>query len=903
MNVKLNIAVGYIIFFSFTSVFAKEMTGEELYRDSNLADNQKFAYFLSYSSANELFVREVLNKPSGQVYNFLKLNLNADHEVETSYLALPGGSSPSCEFNPKDPLDYYYYCYKVVNSWGMAASPNGKYAYYSYFVYEGGVHNNINFKQVIKNSIQSGPMLGNVLIDLVGTGFGDGSEVLRVNNNGVALVYLQKDYTNSVELSDEFALIYPNGSKKTIFKLNFMPNKNMVDFNDLETFFFWNPGSNVAISIDKNGVYKEIGPMNARSWYQLPRTMWATNIVTEENPEGVLYYLKNQFQLFSSQDGLVMDTTAYGPILSFSANEDKRFIVSAYNAAYNPTSSAIFIGPDLVKDKIIEMGDIINGEVMRFPVAFDLNNNLDYIISYGSPAGPSYSINRDVFVQGSLKPQTCKVADKGVSVKFWSQLDPEWNKPGEYYANVAPGKMSSWGCNTSVNAMLLDAYGLKTMPDGTVTNPGTLNRNLATYLKGVAYPYGVGYTPSSQVVYDGVVATARRGWLNTCLLTLEECLAEANSKVSYKGTKAVNVMSLKETKEIEDEICAGNPVILRLTKTIDSSKTHFVLATGFDYFDDPNNPGQKIKSFIFNDVGRTDADRGRDQNFTNKWYLEKYNLAGYRLYKQAADPPMIFGYGSNNIQYVVTDPLGKMNGFNPLTNISYNQNLDSQYYHESVSNPASEEGVDADFTLTEGFNFENTRSVVDGIYKFEIFGVKDGPYNLTIYSDDKNGNRNNGTNFSGTILKGETKVLRHIASDVVAPIANKKISMAAAIFQNSIRLKNRGQVYFIGKVENFDINDFSSSSNFNISIGSIADYNKVVPISNFRHFLGFSYYAENGVAVYLYKNGNFLISINNVNLDDIVQSKWGLLQLGFGSNIGNAEISLRCQKYSCVMKK
>lgn len=879
--------------------FAKELQGELAFRYDNYTPVNgipTYHYLNSFSSEDQSAYFWRVKSDGRQIYDYTEIDKDGN-ETLVSKSATNYDTQPCILLQPK-PEDLVYTCNRTIEN-SFQASPSGNFKYFTYSIRENFYSYSTGNSRTAKSldTLNWGTNSNQVVANFTGENYYT-TKILSVNNNGTAIIQVEK-YDPSFSI--KFLKVSSTGVVSTVRSGNSYPWQ--VQINDLENVFFCEGGRIFTIKNDGNWI--EVATMT--NDYNITKLTWfnALNVATPEHPEGIVYYRKTPTQFFSTQDGLIMDVSSYGFIYAFSVNDDQKFVLTAVNPPYSIVNSAVFTGPDLVKDKFIESGDTFKGETVLYPVAGGLNNNLDFYVYYDGRENPyhySLSQNNNVYVKASLKPQTCKVADKGVTVKFWSQLDPAWNKAGEYYANVAPGKMKDWGCNTSVNAMLLDAYGLRTMPDGTPTNPGTLNKNLATYLKGTAYPYGVGYTPSSQVSYDGVVAAARRGWLNTCSLSLDECLTEANSKISYKGTMAVNTMTAVETKAIEDEICGGNPVILRLTKTIDSSKTHFVLATGFDYFDDPNHPGQKTKSFIFNDVGRLDADRGENKDFTIPAYSKKYKLAGYRLYKQAADPPMIFAYGSDNIQFVVTDPAGKMNGFNPITNISYNQNPDGRYYHESVSNPASESDVDTDTTLVEGFNFENTKSVIEGTYKFEVYGVKDGVYNLTIYSDDKNGNRNNGTNFSGTILKGETKVLRHIASSVVAPVANKKISMAAAIFQNSVRLKNRGQVYFIGKVENFDMSGFNSSSNFNISIGSIADYNKVVPISNFRHFLGFSYYAENGVAVYLYKNGDFLISINNVNLDDTEQSKWGILQIGFGANIGNVDISLRCQKYSCVMK-
>jgi len=90
---------------------------------------------------------------------------------------------------------------------------------------------------------------------------------------------------------------------------------------------------------------------------------------------------------------------------------------------------------------------------------------------------------------------------------------------------------------------------------------------------------------------------------------------------------------------------------------------------------------------------------------------------------------MIFAYGSNNVSYVVTDPAGKRTGFDPSTNTTYNENPDSRYYVESVSTAPTEGTVQ---TLVQGYNFENTSSVLEGKYQIDVHGITDGLITLQL---------------------------------------------------------------------------------------------------------------------------------------------------------------------------
>lgn len=140
----------------------------------------------------------------------------------------------------------------------------------------------------------------------------------------------------------------------------------------------------------------------------------------------------------------------------------------------------------------------------------------------------------------------CSVEEKGTAVPFFSQsfretstnpnLKGRWGD--DQYANSVfsqfksdgvtpnpkagqPIPMSKLGCLTTSLAMLFNAYGIKTANDGSVMDPGSVNKGFKssnyTAQLGPEYSMYNGYTPANDVQPNGAVAFARDSFYKQCI--------------------------------------------------------------------------------------------------------------------------------------------------------------------------------------------------------------------------------------------------------------------------------------------------------------------------------------------------------------------------------------------------
>lgn len=114
----------------------------------------------------------------------------------------------------------------------------------------------------------------------------------------------------------------------------------------------------------------------------------------------------------------------------------------------------------------------------------------------------------------------------------------------------------------------------------------------------------------------------------------------------------------------------------------------------------------------------------------------KANIFSYSAVPQEVAQVLMFRLASP-AELVVTDPEGHKIGFDPSTNISYEQISDATYTREgqilSSETPISEE------TLHE-YKIVRIPTPQKGHYAVEVIGTGNGPYTLTSHTYDENGN-------------------------------------------------------------------------------------------------------------------------------------------------------------------
>lgn len=331
--------------------------------------------------------------------------------------------------------------------------------------------------------------------------------------------------------------------------------------------------------------------------------------------------------------------------------------------------------------------------------------------------------------------------------------------------------MANIGCAVTAAAMLMKSYGVSHVPTGnlnstdwrtTELNPGTFNTALTNYMfKGMK---NVGFSPEANLNWPGAAAIARVGFYKHCVSSgnnIERCVDDALAKVSFLDSRAS--FSESDRLRVENEICEGNPVILKLQKA-----------------------------------------NGRFRNAMDAYPV----TAGYRLYKSIRDPSQLMIHSSINTHFVLTDPTGRRVGFNPITNTAYNEIPEARYMIEDVSPPA-EAGFDQNLGPQER-HLSMSEGVINGQYNLVVFGVARGNFHASMNSYDEVGYPNDQILESGTIATGQSVQINFVHDDKAAPEPN------GTLIIDSLTLKIESANHFKDNNEAKKIWDQQSGGNMSI---------------------------------------------------------------------------------------
>ena len=465
----------------------------------------------------------------------------------------------------------------------------------------------------------------------------------------------------------------------------------------------------------------------------------------------------------------------------------------------------------------------------------------------------------------------CNVETKGIKeVRYFPQGSPgKW--AGHQYADhpvtTPESTMGFRGCYTTNIAMLMDYYGIKTAIDGSPIDPGSVNKGLNangfyTVLGPTKEKYN-GYDDNRDVIPMGAVHFARASYVTSCMAlgsSQEVCLKKANEKISFTANYDATSNFTKNflaIKEINKNLCAGTPVILRTIsarRPNNPNAFHFVLAKGTDVDRNGNF------HFVTNDPI---SSRGANH------LMRLDEFRGYRIYKQIADPSMIYFALTGGLNMVVTDPLGIKAGYNPYTDSFFNEG-DGNASYTPLGYIDSSEG---DYHNDPGSSYSNTNTVA-GEYSVEIFsepGAAASSYSLTRYSYDINGNINAISEVSGTILAGQSVVKKINHSQNVLPIKYADLKITKALFFDSYR---KDKAVVIGKIitaDPFNISVLKKS--ISVDIGGNLKSIEINNLKKIKEHDNFYYthvnWGRRGLVFQInIKTGDFIIYVDNIDLDD-----------------------------------
>jgi hypothetical protein len=294
--------------------------------------------------------------------------------------------------------------------------------------------------------------------------------------------------------------------------------------------------------------------------------------------------------------------------------------------------------------------------------------NLRVEIIEGYPTSAS-AIGVKPFQQRSLNPDYSDWGD-----------DPYGDPDYVVQPNDCGSDILHCGCRLTTWAMTLDHIGLAS---GAHTNPGVLNQWLRTH---DGYN-GLYVDPGPVLKYAATVMG-----LGTYRL--------------YRGGHDV--------PEVSQALSQNLPVNLKAPA---GPFDHHVLAVGETY-----------------DLGGDGTFYINDPYFENKFSLvptlyQRYGDAFYEYAYIAPDPAeygWIFFALASPAEFVVTDPLGRKTGYDPISDTSYSEIPEAYYVYETIIDPTGE-NYSEDPHVYKGFELYEP---IDGEYLISVIGVDSGTYTL-----------------------------------------------------------------------------------------------------------------------------------------------------------------------------
>lgn len=534
---------------------------------------------------------------------------------------------------------------------------------------------------------------------------------------------------------------------------------------------------------------------------------------------------------------------------------------SGFNNPENrSTLVTLQIGSQTLQQSVSLSGISSGGISVPFSVILPPDDVGDQIITATvDPLNSLGETNRQNNISRQSVHVLCKVADKGTEVPWFYQSQAPWGS--QDYANQDHKKMRNLGCMVTSLAMLFKYYGIDMSVDGSLMDPGSVNKGLkATPLfaeLGPQYSSYSGYTPSGAVQANGVVAFARSSYFMKCIRSsgnVDSCLNESKTRISFKNSS--NDFNETSRNLINKEICNGNPVILKvpsISSPNDPTKAHFVLATGMTVDEDG------ASQYFVNDPS---SSRGKDQKRTaNNDYIK-----GYRLYRPTYDPSMVFFHLSGNVDMIVTDPQGRRSGYNPITNETFSEIPGGTYFEaESISDPADP----SIFTPAE-VRFEGMEPI-SGQYKIQIFAKSSTSYRFTQYSFDESGTINGISDKNGILRAGASALIQAEHSEFAIPLRSAALNISKATF---FYTHHKDMAFVSGSIATTDGRAIYSIDRYlQIKIGSFTKsidkrYLRKIKAGRQTTYI-YGSFGKNGLSISLNADtGDFKLFVGHLQLDN-----------------------------------
>jgi hypothetical protein len=122
----------------------------------------------------------------------------------------------------------------------------------------------------------------------------------------------------------------------------------------------------------------------------------------------------------------------------------------------------------------------------------------------------------------------------------------------------------------------------------------------------------------------------------------------------------------------------------------------------------------------------------------------------YAFVKESDSPDLIRGAAHSPIEFVITDPVGRRVGYDPVLGVSYLEIPESDYWRVgSIVSPDGTFVLDVD----QPIDFQ-IGDVLDGAYTLEVFGLASGSWSINLGIDSVSGFNPRQFVFAGTVDMG-----------------------------------------------------------------------------------------------------------------------------------------------------
>ena len=472
-------------------------------------------------------------------------------------------------------------------------------------------------------------------------------------------------------------------------------------------------------------------------------------------------------------------------------------------------------------------------------------------------------------------------------------------------AGVLPLK---FGCSISALAMLFKWYGILNTPvgspvnpvppyqpglQGELLNPGTLNSALANYETFFSTKGSVAFDSINDLIWEGAAQVGRASnqtpvsWIGTSAI--------GGDATDADGTKAA-------IKAIQNEICAGNPVILKV-KSNSLAGQHFLLAKSIVV--DPNT---HIQTLNVSNPGRS---QGANQLYDQITGTYPQILETRLFHGSLSDPAFMDILASPNVHLVISDPLNRRTGYDPTTQTVYNEIPGANYSLQSINTP-SDPGFTPE-TLVQEQYFSSSTEVMDGGYQVKVFGLNSGSYYLDSRSFDSAGDFNDSQYKTGTIKAGQVITLNLMHSSQTISSSNAKLSLVDYSLFAKHKDFAKANIDVIAKITPLVKSKMTLVSNFRFMVGGAGGFDLSIPASQFKalpsdqdkdcrdkkaeptHFI----YRGGKAEIHVWSSGEINIRIHDANLSNLDSNQFDQIRIEIDSTAGDTNAKLNCHDDFC----